>query len=121
LDLSWDVSVKIKIRPLNLKFNNCFQKESYKIKTLFNIFICRSGCWGVKISLFRSRIIEVAERMLTISHFQEYDYDQILLDQFIWPIAKDNAVITLDIFSCKCVHSYRRHKKCETAPLHTTL
>jgi hypothetical protein len=51
------------------------------------------GCWGVKISFIRSRIVRVAERMFTINHSHEYDYDQMLLGNFIWPIAKTNMVI----------------------------
>jgi hypothetical protein len=50
------------------------------------------GCWGVKISHGRSVTIHAAEKLFKQNHFHEYDYDQELLDEFVWPIARNNMV-----------------------------
>jgi hypothetical protein len=52
-----------------------------------------TGCWGVKVSQDRSRIVLAAEKMFTANHSHKYDYDQILLDELIWPIAENNSVV----------------------------
>ena len=59
------------------------------------LFILHSGCWGVKINRDRPRIALAAENMFSIIHLHEYDFDQILLDRFIWPVAKNDVVICL--------------------------
>lgn len=47
----------------------------------------------MKVSQDRSRIVLAAEKMFTANHSHKYDYDQILLDELIWPIAENNSVI----------------------------
>ncbi len=47
----------------------------------------------MKVSQDRSRIVLAAEKMFTANHSHKYDYDQILLDELIWPIAENNSVV----------------------------
>jgi hypothetical protein len=68
------------------------QFKKLRSVTEYKVFL-HPGCWGIKIGLVRSKILRVAENMFTIDHLQEYDYDQVLLDIFIWPIARNNVVI----------------------------
>jgi predicted glycosyltransferase len=49
--------------------------------------------WGVKVNHDRSRIVCAFEKIFTIHHFHQYNYDQYLLKKFIWPMAKTNMVI----------------------------
>ncbi|KZS20554.1 Uncharacterized protein APZ42_012727 [Daphnia magna] len=56
-------------------------------------------CWGVKIYHARLEIVHATREMFTYNHLQEYDYDQILLDKFIWPLAKNN-VLAHDSYCC---------------------
>jgi hypothetical protein len=57
-------------------------------------FISRhsKGCWGVKVNHDRSKIFHAAEKLFQQNHFHEYDYDQELLDELVWPIARKNMV-----------------------------
>ncbi|KAK4007259.1 hypothetical protein OUZ56_012420 [Daphnia magna] len=57
-------------------------------------------CWGVKINQDRSRISKAATKMFLTSHLHEYDYDQVLLDEFIWPLAKQN-MMAHDSYCCE--------------------
>ncbi|XP_046452667.1 uncharacterized protein LOC124200464 [Daphnia pulex] len=57
-------------------------------------------CWGVKVSMDRPRIVHSAKMMFTINHMHEYDYDQLLLDEFIWPIARTN-LMAHDSYCCE--------------------
>ncbi|KAI9559234.1 hypothetical protein GHT06_016023 [Daphnia sinensis] len=49
-------------------------------------------CWGVKLSQNRSTIVHAANSMFTQNHVHEHGYDQMLLDQLVWPIAYNNMV-----------------------------
>jgi hypothetical protein len=62
------------------------------------------GCWGVKVSQGRSTIVHAAEKLFHNNHFHEYDYDQELLDMFVWPIARNNMVSDINSNYIK-VHS----------------
>jgi hypothetical protein len=47
----------------------------------------------VKVSQERSSIVLAAEKMFSFNHSHTYDYEQILLNEFIWPIAGNNSLI----------------------------
>jgi hypothetical protein len=50
------------------------------------------GCWGVKVNQNRSTIVDAALKMFRTNHRYQYDYDQKLLEWFVWPIAQENMV-----------------------------
>lgn len=56
----------------------------------YRSWFSQPGCWGVKISQDRPAIVRAAKQMFSENHLHEYDYDQKLLDRFIWPIATTN-------------------------------
>lgn len=52
-----------------------------------------SGMWGVKLYRNRTAVRIAAKDMLNgTGHSHDYDYDQKLLKDFIWPIAKFDSV-----------------------------
>jgi hypothetical protein len=56
----------------------------------YNFFLV--GCWGVKINKNRLQITSAAKTIFSMNHSHDYDYDQILLEKFVWPIARTNLV-----------------------------
>jgi hypothetical protein len=52
------------------------------------------GMWGVKLSVARSTLLMGDfKKIFSTNHSHKYNYDQILLKKYIWPIAKTNMVI----------------------------
>lgn len=48
--------------------------------------------WGVKLSDDRPRIVDAFEAIFATHHETTYGYDQSLLTDHVWPIAKTSVV-----------------------------
>ncbi|XP_059351264.1 uncharacterized protein LOC130702814 [Daphnia carinata] len=59
-----------------------------------------AGMWGAKISQHRSEIAAASYKILKRNHRMEYDYDQLLLSKYMWPIAIKN-MMAHDSYCCK--------------------
>jgi hypothetical protein len=60
----------------------------------FHVFFCSTtGMWGVKINQDREKFALAFKKIFSVNHLHKYDYDQFLLKEHIWPIAKTNMVI----------------------------
>lgn len=69
------------------------------IVSLIFAYWLMEGCWGVKVNQNRSTIVDAALKMFRTNHRYQYDYDQKLLEWFVWPIAQENMVrITINWF-----------------------
>lgn len=54
------------------------------------------GMWGVKLSDDRPRIVDAFEAIFATHHETTYGYDQSLLTDHVWPIAKTSVVSILN-------------------------
>ncbi|KZS08982.1 Uncharacterized protein APZ42_026988 [Daphnia magna] len=57
------------------------------------------GMWGVKLSDDRPRIVDAFEAIFATHHETTYGYDQSLLTDHVWPIAK-TSVMAHDSYCC---------------------
>lgn len=52
------------------------------------------GLWGVKLNKKNDRNVrEAAKSIFTSYHDHVYDFDQKILNKFIWPLAANDVVI----------------------------
>ncbi|EFX63535.1 hypothetical protein DAPPUDRAFT_335346 [Daphnia pulex] len=52
------------------------------------IYAILGGMWGVKMNQDRAKFALAFKKMFSVNHLHKYDYDQFLLKEHIWPIAK---------------------------------
>ena len=61
--------------------------------------IIPSASWGVKIHQNREAIIKATEKMFYNNpHKMVYCHDQVLLNEFLWPIAINDSVNTFILY-----------------------